>query len=195
VLSFRDLPPGLAHLRGRARLQEIDSPLGLFELKAALPRAYYVPSFEVASDPGARSRRLADPGFDPSRVVLLWAMPVLRGAADAGFAGPAHVAYQRVDAHTVRVIARTPPGLLVVLDGYHRDWVADEHGAPVALLPANDRYRAVVTAGGERVFTMRFRPSWPGQAFVAAAVGLGGVMCLLVIGCVRFHRTASVAAC
>jgi len=124
VISFRDLPAELVVPRGELKLPEITVPLRLFELRGALPRAYYVPGHEVERDPVRRARRLEDPGFDAAHTALLDLEP----PAPTRGAGPADawVAYEPVNAHTVRIRARTPPGFLVVLDGYHAGWTAEE---------------------------------------------------------------------
>jgi len=81
------------------------------------------------------------------------------------------VVYQRVDPHTVRIRAATPPGYVVVLDGYDRSWRAEGAGGPVPLLRAHGRYWALPTPGGEQVITVRHAPSWRTPALVAAAIG------------------------
>jgi hypothetical protein len=88
------------------------------------------------------------------------------------------VRYELVDPHTVRVWASTPPGLIVVLDGYHPDWTAEDRSGPVPLLRADGRYRAIVTPGGERVFTLRYRPRWRMPALLLAGGGLLGLLVL-----------------
>ena len=116
----------------------------------------------------------------------------------APFNGEPTVRYRRLDAHSVRVEAKTPPGLIVVLDGFDDGWTASEgEGAGetvVPLLEANDRFLAMPTSGGEHVYTLRFRPRWLRPALAGMGVGLAG-LALLALGCVRFHRTSSTVAC
>jgi hypothetical protein len=95
------------------------------------------------------------------------------------------VRYEYVDAHTVRIHARTPPGFVIVLDGYHPDWTAqDESRSPVPVLRANGRYRAIPTDGGVHVFTLRYRPRWRGPALAALAAGLVAAVALALAGSV-----------
>lgn len=47
VLSFRSLPEDLTTRRGEVRLAEIESPLGLYELRDPLPRAFFARSGEA----------------------------------------------------------------------------------------------------------------------------------------------------
>jgi hypothetical protein len=176
VVSFRELPADLAIPRGELKLPQIGQPLRLFELRGALPRAYYVRDHEVERDPARMAQRLEEPDFDAARTVLLETPPPPLPAADVG--AEASVRYEPVDAHTVRIRARTPPGLIVVLDGFHSDWTAEDQTGPVPLLRANGRYRALPTPGGDRQFTLRYRPRWRTPALAIAAIG---VLCGLAL--------------
>jgi hypothetical protein len=169
IVSFRELPADLVIPRGELKLPEIETPLRLFEMRRPLPRAYYVREYELARDPADVARRLQEPDFDPAQTVLLETPPPPLAAAEATTA--ALVRYEPIDAHTVRIHARTPPGLIAVLDGYHPDWVAEDQTGLVPLLRANGRYRAVPTPGGERVFTLRYRPRWRAPALALAGLG------------------------
>lgn len=143
VLSFHPLPDDLVGLRGQAQLPEIQEPLRLYELRGALPRAFW--TARVDGLPGAER-------------------------------GGATVLYERLDPHTVRLRASTPPGFLVVLDGYHRDWRAEGSPGGLPLLHAQGRYWAVPTPGGEQVMTFRYTPAW--RAWAVAGMGLGAVAAL-----------------
>ncbi|MCK7480644.1 MAG: hypothetical protein M0C28_28020 [Candidatus Moduliflexus flocculans] len=83
----------------------------------------------------------------------------------------ASVVYEPIDAHTVRVRARDTPGILVVRDGHHPDWEAEDSSGPVPVLRAGDRYRGIPTGGGEQTVTMRFRPGWRTPALLMAVAG------------------------
>ena len=145
VLAFHPLPEDLVRRRGEAHLPGVREPLLLHELRQPLPRAFWVP------DSGARD---AVPPASPAGV---------------------DVRYRGRDPHTVEVAASTPPGFIVVLDGHHPDWTAEDRSGPIPLRQAFGRYRAFPTPGGEQVFTLRYRPSWPRQAFALAFLGLVGL--------------------
>lgn len=139
VLSFEPLPTEGTARRGEVTLPGVAAPLGFYELPGAWPRAYWAATLEGPRRPP----------------------PPLPEAAT--------VRYDRVDAHTVVVEARTPPGWIVVLDGHHPDWVAEvEPGGAAEVRPAG-RYRAVATPGGERRITLRYRPRWRAPALAIAA--------------------------
>lgn len=88
------------------------------------------------------------------------------------------VDYRRLDPHTVLVKASTPPGLLVVLDGHHPDWAAEDRSGPIRLQEGPGGSLVVPTAGGDREITLRFRPGWPRLAFILAGLGFLGVIAL-----------------
>jgi hypothetical protein len=166
-------------LRDTVRWPEIAEGLHLYELRDPLPRAFWVPGAEVETEAGRRLARLEDPSFDPRRAVLLGQRPPgPPGEPAPGEEG--RVDYERVDPHTVRIRARTGPGYLVVLDGYHSDWTAEGPSGPVPVLEADGRYRALATAGGDLQFTLRFRPRWrlPALSVSGAAVVAAVLLCL-----------------
>ncbi len=88
------------------------------------------------------------------------------------------VGYERVDPHTVVLRATTPPGFLVVLDGHHPDWRAEDRSGPVPLQVAYGRYQAIPTRGGTTVVTLRYQPSWRAPALLLLATGALAVLVL-----------------
>jgi hypothetical protein len=180
VLSFEPLPDDLVQLRGEAPLRETVPPLRLYEITEALPRAFWVPRAEVLPDRGAVWRRVDEATFDPRQAVVVEA-PAMAPSVDDPTAGAAaaSVVYRRLDPHAARIEANTPPGYVVVLDGYHRDWRARGADGPVPLLRANGRYWALPTPGGRQVFEVRYTPPWRSPALGACA--LGGVIALALL--------------
>jgi hypothetical protein len=145
VLAFHPLPEDLVRLRGEADLPGVREPLRLYEVREPRPRAYWAPSLEGAASP---------PGPDRPET---------------------SVRYERLDPHTVRLTASTPPGVIVVLDGHHPDWTAEDRSGPVPVLRGAGRSQILPTPGGEREITLRFRPRWPRLALVLAALALAGL--------------------
>lgn len=176
ILSFRDLPAGLATRVAEAKFPEIGEPLGLYELQTALPRAFWVGKVELASGQQAAFERGAAPELDPRQRLVLESAPT-PAPAPSEEEGEGHVSYQALDIHTVRLHVSGPPGWVVLLDGYHPDWRSDD-GAPIAR--AYGRYRALRTPGGDRTFTLRYVPPWRGPALAAVVLGAAAVLGLLV---------------
>jgi hypothetical protein len=101
------------------------------------------------------------------------------------------VVYERLDPHTVRLTATTPPGYLVVLDGHHADWRAEGPAGALPLLRAHGRYWAVPTPGGPQVVTVRYAPAWRAPALAGA--GLGALAALALV-CLPGPRPAETRA-
>src|SRR5262249_46226024 len=99
-------------------------------------------------------------------------------AADGPAAGAAgvDVAYERVDAHTVRLRASTPPGFIVVRDRFDPGRHARDEGGMVPLVPVGAEAWAVRTPGGSRPMGARSGRAW--RAPAAARAGLGLVVAI-----------------
>jgi hypothetical protein len=82
------------------------------------------------------------------------------------------VRYERLDPHTVRLTASTPPGFIAVLDGYHPDWTAEDRSGAVAVLRGPGRSLRLATPGGQRELTLRYRPRWRIPSLLLGAVGV-----------------------
>jgi hypothetical protein len=93
-------------------------------------------------------------------------------------AGSVEVEYQRLGPHTVRLRGSTPPGFVVVLDGHHPDWTAEDRSGPVPVLRYLGGYRAIPTPGGRLELTMVYRPRWPGVALGLVALAVVGLVVL-----------------
>lgn len=93
-------------------------------------------------------------------------------AIDRGAQGGPAVSYERVDPHTVRVRATTPPGLIVVLDHYDPAWRARDEAGDVPLVRVGAGSWGLPTPGGSRTIVARFEPRWPAPALVLAGLGL-----------------------
>src|SRR5262245_31123037 len=149
MVGYDPLPEDLVQVRGLVPQPEVRQALRVGELRDPLPRAFWVPAAEVVADAAGLAARAADSAFDPRQVVLLGAPPPA-GRSGAPVPGEARVSYERVDAHTVRISGTTPPGFIVVLDGYDAAWRLHDEGGQVPLLRAYGRYWAVPTGGGTR---------------------------------------------
>jgi hypothetical protein len=196
LLSFRELPEDLLRLHGEASVPELLDPLRLYELRDALPRAFWVGEHELVPDRSALWRRVLEGSFDPLRVVLLEHAPApIPGAATAGARGgeaasavrPARVSAEPIDPHTLRIRVDSPPGFVVVLDGHHRDWNAKAGGAELPVLRANFRYMAVQTPGGPLEILLHYSPRWRPLGLALLALGAAAAT---VLACARARGPA-----
>ncbi len=156
-------------------------PPRLYRLRSRLPRARFVSLARTPAHPGNLAESLADPEYDPRRMVLLDEAPATVGAATASApaAAPPWDARILEDApERVRIAARAPvDGFVVLGDAFAPGWSAAVDGAPARLLRADGLFRAVpVTAGAHEVI-LRYRP--PGLFASALLSGAGALLALL----------------
>ena len=85
---------------------------------------------------------------------------------------PPEVRLQRISPHALDIQVRSPPGWVVVTDGFHPAWKIRESGQIVALRRFEERYWIFPTPGGERRFQARFEPDWtkPSAGLVSAGL-------------------------
>jgi hypothetical protein len=171
VISLAELPPDLVRLVRPIALAELEQPLRFYELLGPLERAFWTGRCEIVPERAEIWRRAATQDFDARHAVLLETAPA-GGACGAPSSGAASVAFEQPDAHTVRLRVASPPGFVVVLQGFHPDWTIEGGAGGVPLLRAYGRYWAFWTPGGEQSFVARFRPRWPMKAAILAAIGL-----------------------
>jgi hypothetical protein len=190
ILSFARLPGGLTVPLGEARLPGLQTPLILHEVRAALPRAFWVPDCEAAGSIGAAWARVADPSFDPRLRVVLETPPPGRCGDRSG--GASAVRWRRDGPHAVELEAEGDAGYVVFLEGYHPDWrVESPPGGGVALLRGNGRYWALSVPRGRVVVRVGFRPSWVWPAVSLASVAGALILFLLAAPRNLTHPPAS----
>jgi hypothetical protein len=180
VLSFQLLPADLVSLRGQATFPEIREPLGLYEVRDPLPRAFFVARCDTSLDRRGVEERVLRPDFDPRGAVWLEGSPsACASPTTATDTPPLPVVYERLDPQAVRIHAQSPPGYVVVLDFYHPDWRAEGPGGPIPLYRADGRYWAIPTPGGDWTATVRYQPPWRAPALLLALLGALAAILLL----------------
>jgi hypothetical protein len=170
ILSPRALPDTLVALRASAHLPGLIDPLRLYEVPGALPRAFWVPTAEVIASRQLRQARLDSHDFDPRGAVVLPRAPAPLPPPRLGVDGGV-VRLERLDPHTLLVRADTPPGYIVVIEGYNAAWRLHGPAGPLTPLPGNGRYWAIPTPGGALSIEARFQPRWLWPALLACAGG------------------------
>ena len=172
VLSFRELAPELATLRGTAALPEVVEPLHLYELGDALPRAFWVPAARELPGREAILAELERPDLDLRSSVLL-EEKVGRACPREG-PGPA-VTYLPIDAHTVRLRLSGPTpacGYLVVTNFHHPFWAARGPEGGLPLVRANGRHWAIPVMAPVSEVTLVYSPPWRVPALGASLLGV-----------------------
>lgn len=157
VTSFRTLFP---------------QPVRVYRVPDPRPRFYAVGGVRPA-DAADGLTTVADPGFDPTREVILPDAP--SRAPDAAFSGACLLRERRPD--RVRLEATLgQDGHVVLLDGYDPGWRATVDGRPAPVRRANIVFRAVPVPAGRHVVELVYRPR---SVFLGLAVS--GV-CVLLCG-------------
>ena len=144
----------------------------IYELAAPLPRVWMAYQYRAAADKQESMRLLASssPQESYSHPVIETGEPPLRGPAipepaaertpvlgldrmpDAGINVLRH-GHGRIEL-TVRT---DEPGLLMLLDAWHKSWDVRVNGAPATIYPANLLFRAVEVPAGESTLLFTYR--------------------------------------
>jgi hypothetical protein len=144
----------------------------VYEIRSALPMAYWMDGAEVAADADTALERVA--AAAPSPVVVLEASSGQQVKAGEGAYAPAKVT-RRTEGMTVEVEA-PGPGFVVVNEAWYPGWEARVDGERAAVVRANSLVMAVRVPAGAHRIEMAFRP-WQPRALepiaVAALVAVG----------------------
>jgi hypothetical protein len=132
-------------------------PVYLYRLQEAGPRAWLAGEAIAEPDPEWTLQRLGSSDFDPSRQVLLSAVP-------AGFEESVQcngeVAYlQRTPERMTLEVSTAQPCILVLSELDYPGWRASLDGNPEPILNADGLLRAVAVAPGRHEVVLAYRPS------------------------------------
>jgi hypothetical protein len=132
----------------------LPQPVLFYRVPDASPRFFAVSG--VRADDGADGlRTVAEPGFDPSRELILPHGPAR--APRPEFTGACRLRDRRPD--RVRLEATlSDDGYVVLLDGHDPGWRATVDGHPAPVLRANIVFRAVPVPAGRHVVEFVYRP-------------------------------------
>jgi hypothetical protein len=134
-----------------------DPQIDVYRNTAALPRAMLIyKSIPVTSGEQAWAA-IHQPGFEPSREVVVEGGPVLNGTPSGGA-----LTIQRLDANDIVLDTTTSaPAYVVLSEVYYPGWRAEVDGRAAKILPANFTFRAVYLEPGTHRVRMFFQlASW-----------------------------------
>ncbi len=129
-----------------------DGGFDVQRLPAALPRAYAVGQYHLATSPRAGLSYMAR-GFPMRREVVLEEAP----AASIGPGGAAQIVRYE-DEEVAVTLADSAGGILVLSDTYYPGWRAFVDGVEHPILRANHVFRAVVVPPGAKEVVFSYRP-------------------------------------
>lgn len=191
-------PPGMAQdagwdaigaARRGLRLAYSGEDGTVYQVVNALPRAMVVGGEAWVASADAALARFMDPGFDPTRQVLL------QGAAPSGLgaAAPreqavpdARVDWQVDRPNTLRIAVTSPrPGWLVVRDSWDPGWKAEVDGRRTRVVRADLGFRAVRVPAGTSVVGFVYDPT---AVFVGASISVAAELTLGLVAIVPWIR-------
>jgi hypothetical protein len=164
-LSLIDERTGAHHaltVSQQGRLVRVHSgDVKVYENSDVLQRAYIVHGARLVPDDDAALVALGDPGFDPTREVVLagasGSEQTVEGVGEGLDESAIVSAYEpeRVEV----LVTLQEPGYLVLSDTYYPGWKASVDGQPEPLLRANLLFRAAALPEGEHTVVFRFEPT------------------------------------
>ena len=161
----------------------LSSDILVYGNDAVLPRAFLVPQARFEPDDEAALALMRDPDFDPTRTVLIHAIPPAAAPAPAPDvdAAPGTLRFTRYTATEIGLqVAGSEPAWLVLSDAWYPGWVASVNGADVPLERANLMFRSLPLPAGDSAVILRYQPAWLPGALLA---GLGAwIVWLLAFG-------------
>ncbi|MBN1641398.1 MAG: YfhO family protein [Anaerolineae bacterium] len=177
--------------------ESVDEDVRVYLNDGYLPRAFVVHQAEVIADRALALARLADPGFDRRRSVVLEETPppeqtlslASPSAEVAGQDALVEIADYRLDDVTVHVRAASP-GYLVLADAHYPGWRATVDGQPTQLYRANYVLRAVYLPAGAHEVRFVYRPA---SLIVGAALsGAAALGCVVAWAHARRPRLSAI---
>lgn len=170
-----DRPDGFPLLPQAATFDSVYAqPLRVLAVPDPLPGAYVVGSALRAGTDDEALALLQSPDFDPRREVVLAGGGPARPLA-SGWSGGVRV-LRRGQNSLLFETETSAPGILVVVEAFHRDWRATVDGVPARVERANVAFRGVEVAAGRHTIELRYAPR-----SIPWAIGLGAAGLLLAL--------------
>jgi hypothetical protein len=184
------LAPPRARLEAPGLERIHDAEVALFLNREALPRAFFVPGYELVPDRTAAYRALGAWSREDFRSRVL-----LESPPPAGFL-PLERTVAAPSAPEVRILAYAPnrvelelesgaPGFVVLADGYHPAWRARVNGRTTPVLLADYALRAVAVEAGVSRIVFEFRPRVLRTGFVLTLTGWSVLLAVCLVAGIR----------
>ncbi|MCL5097518.1 MAG: YfhO family protein, partial [Candidatus Omnitrophica bacterium] len=155
-----------------------DGRFGLIEFTNALPRAQLFAHWQINTNDQAALDELANPGFDPTRTVLVTRPTTDLPAPGSTNQNAGSVAIKHYAPKDVRLEAKVDaPAVLLLNDKYDRDWKVQVDGRPAPVLRCNYIMRGVFLKPGSHTIEFRYLPPVTSLYISLAAWVLGLGIC------------------
>jgi hypothetical protein len=149
-----------------------DYPLWLYEVDSAVPRAYLAEKIIVEADPTRSIERLASPGFDPLKDVILQTPLAAQETTD--LRGEARIS--KYENSLVRIEASlNRPGILVLADSFYPGWEVYVDGKKSQIQRANFFFRGVLLPAGQHRVEFKYEPYSFRLGFILSLITAGSV--------------------
>ncbi len=129
----------------------------IYENRAALPRAMFVASWELADFDALRETGYPA-GFDPKKTLLLQAVPDAVVMATKGKVEAKVSIKSYANTEVIIEVEAAQAGFVVLNDVWHPWWSATVNGEDVDILKANVLFRAVAVEAGKSTIRFTFNP-------------------------------------
>jgi hypothetical protein len=177
VVSWREYLEASAERLAEASGRD-GKPVYLYRLQEIGPRAWLAGEAIAEPDPERTLQRLGSGDFDPSRQVLLPAIPPGFGEA---VECNGEVAYrQRRPEQMVLDVSTERPCILVFGELYYPGWQAAVDGEPAPILKADGVLRAVAVTPGTHQVDLAYRPASVLWGAVISLIALAAAIAWLV---------------
>ncbi|MDP2659784.1 MAG: oligosaccharide flippase family protein [Dehalococcoidia bacterium] len=145
----------------------------IYENLDYLPRAFLVTEAQSVSSRQDALARMAEPGFDPRKTVVLEVDGQLSPIPESAAPAPALVTVTRYSANEVVVeTASSQGGYLVLADNYFSGWRATLDGQSTPIYRADGTFRAVSIPGGPHRVVFKYSPDSFNFGLLATFFGL-----------------------
>lgn len=162
VLADKGVPPGDATL---IPVDTSDPEIDIYLNSAAYPMAQLIYETRRVSDHAAALAALHEPGFDPTRAIVLEQepLPVSRPPADQ----PPALGFTRYEANELALqVSTATPAYLLLSEVYYPGWRATLDGQEAEIWRADYLFRAIYVPSGAHEVRLWFSPTsfWVGLA-------------------------------
>lgn len=125
----------------------------IWQYNSFVPKVEFVSQYEIIANKNDHLKRLFEPGFDPTKSVVLFESPGIQSTMDGN--GLASLSSYSPEKIIIDVNALNP-GLVVVNDTYYPNWRALVDGAESTIYRANYTFRAISIGTGHHTIEMDF---------------------------------------
>ena len=151
----------------------------IFKSLTFAPRVFLAQTVQTYKNEADFSEKFFSPSFDPTRNVLLPAMPAELSNNTA--TGSAIITNYTTD--TVSVLTKSDATkILVLTDTYYPGWIAKIDDKPTKIIRANWTQRALLVPAGTHTVTFHYEPHSVRLGMILSMISIGALLFIIIIG-------------